>query len=155
VRARIVYARDALELPGVLARAQEAARFHEEARVATDVPTRMVLVDRRAALVPLAPVASSGSLLIRSSLLVEALWALFESVWEHAVPQGAESDELDEHDRTIVALMAAGLKDEAIARRLGVAERTVGRRISALLAELGASTRFQAGIQAARRGWLP
>ena len=39
-----------------------------------------------------------------------------------------------------------------IARELGVSVRTLGRRSSALLAALGARTRFQAGLQAGRRG---
>ena len=49
----------------------------------------------------------------------------------------------------------AGLKDEAAARQLGVSLRTVHRRTSVLMAELDARTRFQAGLLAARRGWLP
>ncbi|MFF5212658.1 hypothetical protein [Streptosporangium sp. NPDC000396] len=50
--------------------------------------------------------------------------------------------------------MASGATDEAIARRLGLGRRTVVRRVSALQRTLGATTRFQAGVQAARRGWL-
>lgn len=61
---------------------------------------------------------------------------------------------LSDRDRTIITLMAAGLTDEAIARRLRLSRRTVVRRITALLDRLGATTRFQAGVQAANRGWL-
>jgi DNA-binding NarL/FixJ family response regulator len=50
--------------------------------------------------------------------------------------------------------MASGMKDRTLARALGVTERTVGRRLTELMAELGVETRFQAGVQAARRGWL-
>jgi DNA-binding NarL/FixJ family response regulator len=41
-----------------------------------------------------------------------------------------------------------------IARQLRLSRRTVTRRIAALLDRLGATTRFQAGVQAATRGWL-
>jgi len=57
-------------------------------------------------------------------------------------------------DPVVLALLAAGMKDRAIARRLGVCERTVGRRVAALCRDLGAVTRFQAGAEAARRGWI-
>ncbi|MGW3040975.1 hypothetical protein ACWC9T_13250 [Kitasatospora sp. NPDC001159] len=61
---------------------------------------------------------------------------------------------IDERDRRILTLMASGATDDAIARRLGVGRRSVVRRVSTLLAHLGATTRFQAGVQAARKGWL-
>jgi DNA-binding NarL/FixJ family response regulator len=46
------------------------------------------------------------------------------------------------------------MTDEAISRHLGWSYRTTRRRIAALLHTLGADTRFQAGLHAARRGWL-
>jgi DNA-binding NarL/FixJ family response regulator len=45
-----------------------------------------------------------------------------------------------------------GSKDEAMARQLGVSLRTVRRRVADLMTELGATTRFQAGMEAVRRG---
>ncbi|MEU3446230.1 helix-turn-helix domain-containing protein [Streptomyces thermolilacinus] len=56
--------------------------------------------------------------------------------------------------RELLRLLAAGLKDEAIARRLGVHVHTARRRISRLLESLDARTRFQAGARATARGWL-
>jgi DNA-binding NarL/FixJ family response regulator len=47
---------------------------------------------------------------------------------------------------TIITLLAAGVKDEAIARQLGVSPHTVRRRIAALCKRLGVTTRFQAGL---------
>ncbi|WP_316781966.1 response regulator transcription factor [Streptomyces sasae] len=79
----------------------------------------------------------------------------FEPCRRQAVPlHGEVGDELGDEGRSLLALMAAGLKDEAIARRLGWSPRTMRRRVSALLALLGATNRFQAGAIAARRGWL-
>ena len=57
-------------------------------------------------------------------------------------------------DAHLLALMAAGLKDEVVARQLGLSLRTVRRRIAHLMDELDADTRFQAGLEASRRGWL-
>ncbi|MGI5530482.1 response regulator transcription factor [Streptomyces syringium] len=57
-----------------------------------------------------------------------------------------------ELDHTIVRLLAAGLKDEAIARRLGMSLRTARRHIADIMETLGAESRFQAGMLAARAG---
>jgi DNA-binding NarL/FixJ family response regulator len=46
------------------------------------------------------------------------------------------------------------MKDDVIARQLGISERTVRRRVADLAARLGAASRFQIGAQAARRGWV-
>jgi DNA-binding NarL/FixJ family response regulator len=54
----------------------------------------------------------------------------------------------------LLGLLAAGLTDSAIGRHLGTHPRTVQRRVRELLDRLGAGTRFQAGLQAVRRGWL-
>jgi DNA-binding NarL/FixJ family response regulator len=54
-------------------------------------------------------------------------------------------------DPQLMALLSAGLKDDAIARQLHVSSRTVGRRVADLMADLGARTRFQAGLFVQRR----
>lgn len=54
----------------------------------------------------------------------------------------------------VLVLLALGMKDEAIARRLDVSTRTVRRTISALMADCGADSRFQLAVEAFRRGWL-
>jgi DNA-binding NarL/FixJ family response regulator len=48
-------------------------------------------------------------------------------------------------------MMATGAKDAAIARELGLSLRTVRSEISALIAGLGAKSRFQAGCLLVRR----
>ena len=56
--------------------------------------------------------------------------------------------------RLLLRQLAGGAKDEQIARALGLSVRTVRRRVAELLDELGADSRFQAGAEAVRRGWL-
>ncbi|MFC8914671.1 helix-turn-helix domain-containing protein [Streptomyces sp. NPDC057116] len=140
-------------------------------RVAGGVPARLVAVDRRVTLLP--PVDAAGprasALVIGDGLLCGALLPLFEAVWERAAPpgpveecgagapRGTVGDAAGAPagpQRELLALLAAGLKDEAIARRLGVHVHTARRRISRLLESLDARTRFQAGAQASSRGWL-
>ena len=94
--------------------------------------------------------------MVHASGLLQALAGLFETLWTLGVPVSTTTPatQLSHGDRKIITLMAAGLTDEAIARRLNLSRRTVVRRIAVLLDRLGATTRFQAGVQAANRGWL-
>lgn len=62
---------------------------------------------------------------------------------------------LREEQRRLLQLMAEGLPDAAIARRLAVGGRTLTRRIAELYEVLGVDTRFQAGAAAQRLGLLP
>ena len=56
--------------------------------------------------------------------------------------------------RLLLDQLARGAKDEQIARTLGLSLRTVRRRVAELLDDLEASSRFQAGVEAVRRGWI-
>ena len=56
--------------------------------------------------------------------------------------------------RLLLDLLAAGRRDEQIARELRLSVRTVRRRVAAIMQELGAESRFQAGVEAVRRGRL-
>ena len=86
---------------------------------------------------------SSGYVLIRDPLFIATLSAHFDLAWEHAhaVPYAASSP----GDGRLIELLGMGLKDEAIARFLGVGLRTVRRRIAALMSIHGVDTRFQLG----------
>ncbi len=66
----------------------------------------------------------------------------------------AQEMHLDRRDAHILTLLSDGRSDATIARQSGVSLRTVERRVHALMDKLGAKTRFQAGAQAARRGWI-
>nr|WP_238427092.1 helix-turn-helix domain-containing protein [Streptomyces adustus] len=56
-------------------------------------------------------------------------------------------------DARVLALVLAGLTDQAAAGQLGVSRRTVQRRIGELMLKAGAESRIQLGWIAARRGW--
>ncbi|MBP2329822.1 DNA-binding NarL/FixJ family response regulator [Kibdelosporangium banguiense] len=61
---------------------------------------------------------------------------------------------LDKEQRELLRLLATGLPDTAIARRMSLAPRTLARRISSLYQMLQADNRFQAGAAAERLGLL-
>ncbi|MEU9979941.1 helix-turn-helix domain-containing protein [Streptomyces sp. NPDC050856] len=129
-------------------------------RVATGVPAGLITVDRRVALLPPGDPADprAAALVVGDgpAPLRDALVPLFETVWERATPLdgGRDGAVSERQQRELLALLAAGLKDEAIARRLGVHVHTARRRISRLLEALDARTRFQAGARATSLGWL-
>ncbi|MEU6283204.1 LuxR C-terminal-related transcriptional regulator [Streptomyces sp. NPDC047028] len=132
-----------------------------QVRTTPIVPPRMVVFDRRIAIVPLDPADTrAGALCTRSRGIVASLVALFEQTWETAVPLGADRGTapadggLTPTERELLKLLASGLTDEAAGKRLGVSLRTVRRQMSALMERLDATSRFEAGIKAAHRGWL-
>jgi len=158
---RTIYDQSALDGQETLTRARELVLHGEQARVLDGLPLRLAIADRAIGLVPLAPLVSPGErelLVIQPSALLDGLVALFEALWERATPlwpSGARVralPELTDEDELLLALSAAGLTDEAIARRLGVAQRTVERRMRRVMTLLHAKTRFQAGLRAARLG---
>jgi DNA-binding CsgD family transcriptional regulator/DNA-binding MarR family transcriptional regulator len=166
---RVIYDRAALAWPGRLAGDILASvRAGEQARVRTQLSLKLVIWDSRAAIIPFssAPGGQSAAYLVHRSPMLTALETLFELEWERGTPlsladgtavgeplDGA-AGEPDEMTRSLLSLLAAGLTDAAIARAQGWSERTTQRRIHRLMNQLGADTRFQAGLTAARRGWL-
>lgn len=160
IAVRGVYAPESLELPGAVDEARDAAAAGEESRLHPDVPMKLAIADRRLALLPLSTeeraVTTASALVIHPCALLDAVHALFELMWESAVPifEALGPSALSvEHDALLTAL-AAGMKDDAIARQVGASTRTVRRRIAELTDALSARTRFQAGVLAERRRLL-
>jgi DNA-binding CsgD family transcriptional regulator len=133
----------------------------EQARVTRSVPVKLFIADERLALIPLEVGGGpEGALVIHASSMLDTLIALFELVWERAIPihSDGELPASDPggpgQDAELLPLLAAGLTDASIARHLGTHPRTVQRRVHELMQHLEVGTRFQAGMQAVRRGWL-
>lgn len=164
VRWRAIYAPEALEIPGAMDEIADLTRRGEQGRVLPGLPMKLAIADRRIALLTLSmDVEHAQGLVVRESTLLDALIELFELYWARATPLGSPSGsavadvapgDLPDDDRQLIQLLAAGLTDNAIARQLGLSTRTMRRRTRKLFDDLEATNRFQAGIQAARRGWL-
>jgi DNA-binding NarL/FixJ family response regulator len=65
-------------------------------------------------------------------------------------PDGAEP--LTPREREVLALLAEGLANKAIASRLGISEHTAKFHVNAILAKLGVDSRAEAIVRAARLG---
>ena len=70
------------------------------------------------------------------------------------VSERSPGDPVDDEEIEVMRLIAEGLKDHAIARRLGVSVVTVRRRAQRFRTRIGASNRIQAVALAASRGLL-
>jgi DNA-binding CsgD family transcriptional regulator len=130
-----------------------------QVKAAPLVPVRMVVYDREKAIIDYPPDPGIGAIVVRNPMLAAPLAAFFDYCWTTAsgmddVLRGNDDTGLSDQQRAVVRMLAAGAKDEAIARSLGVSVRTVTRIVADLTTQLGATSRFQAGVQAARLGWL-
>jgi sugar-specific transcriptional regulator TrmB/DNA-binding CsgD family transcriptional regulator len=160
VRYLSVYEAASLELPGRLEIVKQYVRWGEEARVVSGVPMKLAIADSDLALVPLS-IEEPGieeSLLIHESPLLDALVMLFDRIWQEAAPIRLENENVEtpltETDQLILTLLGSGLQDQAIARQTSLGLRTIRRHVSSLLVRLHASSRFQAGVIAAKRDWV-
>ncbi|WP_399095000.1 response regulator transcription factor [Streptomyces sp. BBFR2] len=77
-----------------------------------------------------------------------------EDILPSGTPPAATDDTLNGKELALLRLVAEGRTDASAAGRLHVSHRTVRRMMAALMERLGARSRFEAGVKAARRGWL-
>lgn len=135
-----------------------------QVRVADYVPTRMMIVDGRTAVIPLFSNEDSKNrvLIVHESPLVHALNGYFRATWVRSAQlvraedgRLSVGDRLEAEDIRLISLLMSGVTDQAIAHQLGLSIRTVQRRVHGLMDLCGATTRLQLGYEAGRRGWLP
>ena len=160
---RVVYAAALLRTPKLAAVIRESLAAGEDARAIADVPIRLMIVDDSRALVVLPHpgndpsglvAADADGLLVERSPMLDALRRLFDETWVRGSSLTHVRDGDDDERRGMLTLLSLGLTDAAIARTLGISERTVHRRVAAIAAELGVSGRFQLGVEATKRGLL-
>lgn len=158
-RVRTITDNSVLEIPGTLARIREDVACGEQARMLPELPFKMMIFDRSAAIISLGrdTLERAPALLIHGGELIEALCRLFECAWERATPlifsshadsAKAGAGEADVED-ALIPLLALGLNDKAIALELGISPATLNRRMSELMHASGTRTRFQLGWRAA------
>jgi DNA-binding CsgD family transcriptional regulator len=136
------------------------AELGGEVRTVPELPTRMIIFDRATALIPVSSEdTGAGAVVLTGQGTLTALCALFDRVWDEAQPLAdstAKDDTgLSPQETTVIRLLAQGLTDDAIAKRLAVSPRTARRIATDLMERLDARSRFEFGVRAVQRGWLP
>lgn len=157
VRYRTLVGPELLQWPGWHEAVRQSRAAGDEVRVHAGLPFKMVLADRICGLIPLRSEAPEGpALRLGPTAALDALWALFESLWVQAAPAleppaEGQQEAGDKSLHALVTLLASGANDKTIAGVLEISERTLLRRIHALSDQLQARSRFQCGWLAAGR----
>ena len=161
IKTRALYQHSALRDRATRAYLNELGSNGARIRFAASLPGRSLVVDRNVALLPI-PTEDPGRhglAVVREPNVVSWVVATFEQLWAEASPleevinkQQQDDTEIDQTRAAILRLMAEGEKDEAISRRLSISVRTCRRHIADYMAQVGAMSRFQAGVIAARAG---
>lgn len=126
---------------------QQWATVGERQRVASALPSEFVCFGSDSALATTQWGRTDGDwVILRDPMVVAAFVELFDRLWTAAAPAPTSAD-----TDGLLELMRQGLKDEAIARVLGVSLRTVRRRIAAMMEGYGVETRFQLALKVAER----
>jgi hypothetical protein len=127
-----------------------------EVRTLDEFFNRMIIVDRRVALIP-----NHGNLkvavAVREPAVVAYLADVFERSWERARPFSNRETSLmkdiaAEQRAMTLRMLIEGHSDPVSAKRLGVSPRTYAGYVSDLKAEFEADTRFQLGYTVGRLG---
>ena len=156
-RSRALYPARVLETaPRIL---WERAEAGERVRILAEVPCRLAILGDAAALLSEEyGVATDRRVVVRHPSVVATLRLSFDTLWEKAMAVPGLDALRSPQDvlarGVLLDLLADGAKDEQISRELGVSLRTVRRRVADLLDELGSTSRFKAGVEAVRRGWV-
>lgn len=164
VRYRVVIERETLSSTFAGDELTASLLRDEEVRVVDIVPGKLLVADRSIALVSGGVDANEPlALVVHSPGIVTQLVALFEFVWSSAWPLrmtdawvevDPSSIELDDFDRSLLALLLSGASDAQAAGQLDAGLRTVQRRVRHLMDRAGAQTRIQLGWAARERGWI-
>jgi hypothetical protein len=162
VEVRTVYQHTARSDLATRAYVRDVTAAGAQVRTADQVIDRILIYDRETAFLPAhsgpdggdaddPPVR--GAIVVREPTLVAFVCSVFQHLWDGAtpfVPDTSRAPALgDDVKQSILRLMAMGYKDEMVARRLGMSVRTCRRHISEITEELEATSRFQAGYNAA------
>jgi hypothetical protein len=149
VRMRTLYQHSARRSVATREYVEEVIRHGAEVRTLDEFFNRLIVVDRRLAIVPGAE-GYQVALAIHDAGLVAYLVDIFERYWERA--RGFTDRELnterevadDVHNMT-VRMLVEGHSDNASAKRMGVSTRTYAGYVASLKGEYGVETRFQLG----------
>ena len=123
------------------------------------LPTKLIIVDRATAIMPLDPEdPRKGAWEITVPTLVDRLIELYLQHWNQGTaPQKRWTPPmtLTPRERAVLALLAEGHTDETVAAHLGLSRRTIAYTVADLMERHGARNRFQLGLFLSDLGGTP
>jgi len=85
-----------------------------------------------------------------AEIVIDELFA--DGLLRHPRTEVEMIEPLTAREREVLRLLASGLTNKEIAQRLGVTDHTIKFHVNGILGKLGAATRTEAVVEAARRG---
>lgn len=152
---RVVWSSDLLKIAEARAHARWLGGRQAVPRAVDRVPMRVIIMDRTVAVVyeePFGKVVQNESALETLRGSAELLWSKGIQIRDAVAAAGTST--LQPRSEIVLKLLAEGLTDEAVARRIGVSVRTVRNDIASAMAALNARSRFQAGMRAMQLGLI-
>jgi len=127
-----------------------------EVRTLDEFFNRLIVVDRRVALIP-SHEGLDAAMVISDKSMVGYLVDMFERHWERARPFTSSETSLmrdiaAEQRAMTIRMLLEGRADPAGAKRLGVSPRTYAAYVADLKSEFEVETRFQLGYEMGKRG---
>lgn len=148
VRMKVLYQHAARLSLGTSAYVERISRLGAHVRTLDDRFTRMLVFDRKAAVIPV-PDNPHAAALIQQPHVVALLVEVHERLWLAAEPftvgTSRQPDITEGLRQTIIRLLIEGMTDASVATRLGISVRTCRRHVAEIMAEVGAQSRLQAG----------
>jgi DNA-binding CsgD family transcriptional regulator/sugar-specific transcriptional regulator TrmB len=159
VRMRIMYQHSARADLATQSYLRHVIQEGAQVRTTDHLFERMLILDRSVAFLRnVTPDGPRGAVIVTEPRIVRLLCRWFDHDWEAAVPfhviDLTPAHAWTEVSLSIVRLLALGHTDQVVARRLGISVRTCRRHVAELMASLHATSRFQAGVEAARHRLL-
>jgi sugar-specific transcriptional regulator TrmB len=134
----------------------EVTALGAEVRTLDEFFNRMIVVDRRLAIIP-GPSGDDVAIAVQEPALVAYLVDVFERAWERARPftnteRSMMNDIAREQRAMTIRMLIEGHSDPVSAKRLGVSARTFAGYVADLKTEYDADTRFQLGYTMGQSG---
>jgi len=128
-----------------------------EVRTLDEFFNRLIVIDRRVAVIPGKQEDLTTAIAIREPSVVDYLVDVFERAWERGRPftsreTGLLKDIAAEQRAMTIRMLIEGHADPVSAKRLGVSPRTYAGYVADLKQEYVAETRFQLGYTMGQRG---
>ncbi|MFC7495728.1 MULTISPECIES: LuxR family transcriptional regulator [unclassified Nocardioides] len=156
VRVFTLYQHSARRSTATRAYVAELAPLGAEVRTQDEFFNRMIVVDRRVAIIP-SPQDLGTALAIQEPTVVAYLADVFMRTWERARPFTSQEASVvkhiaDEQRAMTMRMLIEGHSDPVSAKRLGVSPRTYAGYVADLKEEFDSETRFQLGYSLGQLG---
>ncbi|MFH8368362.1 response regulator transcription factor [Streptomyces sp. NPDC018031] len=152
---RLVLPHGARAVPEVTEHVEWHQRHGAQVRYSSRLPPGAMVLTDDGAILSTGLQPGSPYVVVEDPSVRPALGALGRLLWQCSeLPPEQRDGVPSAAERQMLRMLMQGLTDSAVARQLGMSDRTVRRVVAQLMDRLGAQSRFEAGVRAVERGWI-